>query len=108
MPLRKKHVRFILAGVLTAAVLVPLAALVLYGFRMSGDAMARDLAARLESRLHAGAQVTGVRPTGPCSATIDRVELTWAAAGGRLVLVLEDLTAERNASVGPFAQPAGA
>jgi hypothetical protein len=97
MPLRKKHVRFILAGALTAAVLVPLAALVLYGFRMSDDAMGRDLAARLESRLRAGAKVTGVRPTGPCSATTDRVELTWAAAGGRLVLVLEDIMAERNA-----------
>jgi hypothetical protein len=96
MPLRKKHVRWILAGLLMAAVLAPLTALVLYGFRMSGDAMGRDLAAQLESRLRASAQVTGVRPTGPFSATADRVELTWTAAGGRLVLVLEDLKAEHS------------
>jgi hypothetical protein len=96
MPLRKKHVRWILAGLLMAAVLVPLAALVLYGFRMSGDAMGRDLAAQLESRLRASAQVEGVRPTGPSTAVADEVTLTWKAGGGRLVLRLSGLKAESN------------
>jgi len=97
MPLRKKHVRWTLAAILLAAVLVPLAALAIYGLQTGGDALGRALAARLESRLRAGARVEGVRLTGPSAAAADRVELTWAAAGGRLILTLEDMKAERSA-----------
>jgi len=96
MPLRKKHVRWTLAGLLTAAVLVPLTALMIYGLQISGDAFGRDLAAHLESRLRATAQVTGARPTGPSTAVADEITLVWTAAGGRLVLRLWDIKAEAN------------
>ena len=97
MPLRKKHVRWILAGLLMAIVLVPLAALAIYGLQISGNAYGRDLAARLETRLRANARVEGARPTGHSSAIAQRVELAWPTAGGRLILVLEDLKADRGA-----------
>ena len=96
MPLRKKHVRWILTGLLMAAVLVPLAALAIYGLQISGDSFGRDLAAHLESRLRASAQVTGARPTGPSTAVADEITLTWTAGGGRLVLRLWDVKAEAN------------
>ena len=96
MPLRKKHVRWILAGLLVAAVFVPLAALTVYGLRISGGSYGREVAAELESRLRAAAQVTGARPTGPSTAVADKITLTWTAAGGQLVLRLSDLQAESN------------
>ncbi|MCX5654313.1 MAG: hypothetical protein NTY65_06670, partial [Planctomycetota bacterium] len=96
MHLRKKHVRWTLAAILLVAVLVPLAALAIYGIQISGDAFGRDLAARLEARLRAGAQVTGARPTGPSTAVADEVTLVWTAGGGRLVLRLSGLKAESN------------
>jgi hypothetical protein len=96
MPLRKKHVRRILAGLLLAVVLVPLAALAIYGLRLRGGSYGREVAAELESRLRAAAQVTGARPTGPSTAVADEIVLVWTAAGGRLVLRLSDLRAESN------------
>jgi len=96
MPLRKKHVRWTLAAILVLLACAVALAMTLYGLHLR-TGYARGLKAELESRLRCAAEVTGLRPQGLSAAVADDITLTWAAAGGRLVLRLSDLRAESNA-----------
>ena len=96
MPLRKKHVRRIVAALLVVGVLGPTIALFVYGVGMRGSAYGSAVAAELESHLRCKADVTNARPTGPSTAAAETVELAWATGQGTLTLRLDDLTAESN------------
>jgi len=96
MPLRKKHVRWTLAAILVLLVCAVALAMTLYGLHLR-TGYARGLKAELESRLRCAAEVTGLRPQGLSAAAADEITLTWAAAGGRLVLGLSNVKAESNA-----------
>ena len=96
MPLRKKHVRRVVAALLVAGVLGPIIILAVYGLAVRGSAYGRAVAAELESHLRCKADVTNARPTGPSTAAADALELTWATEHGTLALRLDDLSAESN------------
>jgi hypothetical protein len=98
MPLRKKHVRRIVAGLLFVLVLAPLAVLAALALGLRGDAYSNAMAAELSARLHCDAAVHGARPTGPGTAAAETVELVWQIGAGRVAFQLDDLVATRDAT----------
>jgi len=111
MPLRKRHVRRIVAAGLAVLVLGALGTLAIWGVWFRRGGYDRALVALLESHLRCRATVAGARPTGLGAAEAAQVALAWEAAGGRLVLSLSRLTAksgERSSPPGPDAAGAAA
>jgi hypothetical protein len=98
MPLRKKHVRRIVAAAVLLVVLAPLAALALYALSLRGDLYGRGVAKELASRLRCEADIRGARPTGPSSAAADGVDLTWDTGIGQVIFRLKNVTATRTAA----------
>jgi hypothetical protein len=102
MPLRKKHVRWVLFAVAMAGGLSVPAGLIVYGVHVRSGAYGRAVETALASRLRCDATVRGARPTGLATAAADAVHLEWSAAGGRLTLDLEDVEAIRNPDGGSW------
>ncbi len=93
MPLRKRHVRRIVAAGLAVVVLGALGTLAIWGVWFRRGGYDRKLVALLESHLRCRATVAGARPTGLGAAEASEVTLAWEAAGGRLALRLQDVEA---------------
>jgi hypothetical protein len=96
MPLRKKHVRRIVAATVFVAVAVPLVALVVMALGLRGDAYSNAITAQLAARLHCDASVRGARPTGLSAAAADSLELSWQTPSGPVTFQLDNITAVRG------------
>mgnify|MGYP006296004661 CR=1 FL=1 len=96
MPVRKKHVRWVLFALAMAGGLGVPVGLVVYAVHLGSGAYGRALETALASHLRCDAAVRGARPTGLGTAAADAVHLEWTAAGGRLALDLEGVEAIRN------------
>jgi hypothetical protein len=102
MPLRKKHVRWVLFTLAMAGGLGVPVGLVVYGVHLGGGAYGRAMERALASHLRCDAAVEGARPTGLATAAADAVRLEWTAADGRMTLDLSDVAAVRNPDGGSW------
>jgi hypothetical protein len=96
MPIRKKHVRRLIALAMGLLVLVPLSVLAGWALWLRGEGPARGLRQHLEARLRCTATVRGYEPEGLDRARLEELELRWDLGGGRVETTLSGIRAERQ------------
>lgn len=96
MPIRKKHVRRLIALAMGLLVLVPLTVLAGWVLWLRGEGPARGLREHLEARLRCAAALRGYEPEGLDRARLEELELRWDLGGGRAEIALSGIRAERQ------------